>query len=360
MHYTITDHQGSLVAYTGNAKEPVTRLGYDAWGRRRNAADGSYENVSAAFDRGYTGHEHLDAFGLINMNGRMYDPMLGRMLSPDIVVQQTDYTQSYNRYSYCFNNPLRFTDPSGYVVRGTSSSFRSVSLSFYESYSDRGAFFNTDDALGQQLPKDDWRDKEGNIIKDHGQIKVYIFYDPEAFETQTMKMYDDAIAKYGEGTVALSNTTTMEGFAQDWNDMASPVMREVNLNYHGSNQALHLDRKNNQYITSTGDGTTNKSGTEGMTNVQDLPDPSGNISKAILYINSCKSNSHTQRPLKGTGETLMESFANKFGFFIIRGTEAGVSYNRFTKHPEPQHRNEHWDSKFGKGQDPVIFKYHSF
>ena len=116
MHYTFTDHQGSLVAYTGNAKGYVTRLSYDAWGRRRNAADGSYDSVSAAFDRGYTGHEHLDAFGLINMNGRLYDPMLGRMLSPDIVVQQTDYTQSYNRYSYCFNNPLRFTDPTGWVT----------------------------------------------------------------------------------------------------------------------------------------------------------------------------------------------------------------------------------------------------
>ena len=114
---TFTDHQGSLAAYTGNAKEPVTRLSYDAWGRRRNAADGSYDNLPAqATDRGYTGHEHLDAFGLINMNGRLYDPMLGRMLSPDIVVQQTDYTQSYNRYSYCFNNPLRFTDPTGWVI----------------------------------------------------------------------------------------------------------------------------------------------------------------------------------------------------------------------------------------------------
>ena len=114
MHYTFTDHQGSLSAYTTGSS--VTRLSYDAWGRRRNAADGSYDNVSAAFDRGYTGHEHLDAFGLINMNGRLYDPMLGRMLSPDIVVQQTDYTQSYNRYSYCFNNPLRFTDPTGWVT----------------------------------------------------------------------------------------------------------------------------------------------------------------------------------------------------------------------------------------------------
>ena len=49
---------------------------------------------------------------------RMYDhPLVGRMLSPDIVIQDPEYSQSYNRYSYCFNNPLRFTDPSGYVVR---------------------------------------------------------------------------------------------------------------------------------------------------------------------------------------------------------------------------------------------------
>ncbi|MEX1189142.1 MAG: RHS repeat-associated core domain-containing protein [Bacteroidia bacterium] len=63
--------------------------------------------------RGYTGHEHLTEFELINMNGRMYDPILGRMLSPDNFVQNPSSTQSYNRYSYCFNNPLKYTDPSG-------------------------------------------------------------------------------------------------------------------------------------------------------------------------------------------------------------------------------------------------------
>ena len=47
---------------------------------------------------------------------RMYDPAVGRMLSPDIIIQQEHNSQAYNRYSYCFNNPLRFTDPSGYVV----------------------------------------------------------------------------------------------------------------------------------------------------------------------------------------------------------------------------------------------------
>jgi len=64
-------------------------------------------------DRGFTGHEHLTQFGLINMNGRLYDPLVGRFLSPDNYVQSPGLTQGYNRYSYCLNNPLRYTDPSG-------------------------------------------------------------------------------------------------------------------------------------------------------------------------------------------------------------------------------------------------------
>ena len=65
------------------------------------------------FELGFTGHEHLPEFGLINMNGRLYDPVLGRFLSPDNYVQAADLTQSFNRYSYALNNPLMFTDPSG-------------------------------------------------------------------------------------------------------------------------------------------------------------------------------------------------------------------------------------------------------
>jgi RHS repeat-associated protein len=57
--------------------------------------------------------EHWDDFTLINMNGRMYDPMIGRFLSPDPYVQSPDYSQNFNRYSYALNNPLKFTDPSG-------------------------------------------------------------------------------------------------------------------------------------------------------------------------------------------------------------------------------------------------------
>lgn len=63
--------------------------------------------------RGFTGHEHLPWFNLINMNGRVYDPLTGQFLNPDNNVQSQDFTQNFNRYAYCLNNPLVYTDPDG-------------------------------------------------------------------------------------------------------------------------------------------------------------------------------------------------------------------------------------------------------
>jgi RHS repeat-associated protein len=114
----MNDRQGSITALLKQNGAVSERYSYDAWGRRRNPANWNDYNVPAPtlINRGYTGHEHLDGFGLINMNGRMYDPVIGRVLSPDKVVQAPGYTQSYNRYSYCMNNPLRYTDPSGWYT----------------------------------------------------------------------------------------------------------------------------------------------------------------------------------------------------------------------------------------------------
>jgi RHS repeat-associated protein len=64
--------------------------------------------------RGYTGHEQLAALDLIHMNGRVQDPLLGRFLSPDPFVQAPYHSQSLNRYSYVWNNPLSLVDPSGF------------------------------------------------------------------------------------------------------------------------------------------------------------------------------------------------------------------------------------------------------
>ncbi|MEZ6074088.1 MAG: RHS repeat-associated core domain-containing protein [Pirellulales bacterium] len=68
--------------------------------------------------RGYTDHTTLDNLALVHMNGRVYDPAIGRFLSADPYVQFPLSAQSYNRYSYVLNNPLSFTDPSGYFLSG--------------------------------------------------------------------------------------------------------------------------------------------------------------------------------------------------------------------------------------------------
>ena len=80
---------------------------YDAWGRQ------TVTKNEIGLRRGYTGHEMLNEFGIINMNGRLYDPYLGRFLSPDNYVQLPTSAQSFNRYSYCMNNPLKYVDPDG-------------------------------------------------------------------------------------------------------------------------------------------------------------------------------------------------------------------------------------------------------
>jgi RHS repeat-associated protein len=112
LYFVQTDYLGSILALTNESGSITQRFSYDAWGRPRNPNDWTdYTVADHWLKRGFTGHEHLDAFGLINMNGRLYDPMLGRMLSPDNFATNT--TQGLNRYSYALNNPLKFVDPSG-------------------------------------------------------------------------------------------------------------------------------------------------------------------------------------------------------------------------------------------------------
>ncbi len=61
----------------------------------------------------------------------MYDPVIGRFISPDNVIPDQYNPQSLNRYSYCLNNPLIYTDPSGHsigthITRPVSDSFNIV------------------------------------------------------------------------------------------------------------------------------------------------------------------------------------------------------------------------------------------
>jgi len=120
--YLIKDHLGSIhTTVTGTGLVAgSTGMSFGPFGARRSA--GGFDALSPTAmmlqnmmtTRGFTGHEHADGLGIIHMNGRIYDPKLGRFLQADPFVQSPKNSQSLNRYSYVLNNPLSYTDPSGY------------------------------------------------------------------------------------------------------------------------------------------------------------------------------------------------------------------------------------------------------
>ena len=121
--YLLRDHPGSVDVTTDGAGTVVQDMSFDAWGQRRVADEwtalASLTLTSPVHGyittRRFTGHEMLDAHGIIHMNGRIYDPRLGRIMQADPVIQFPNYSQSRNRYSYVLNNPLNATDPTGYI-----------------------------------------------------------------------------------------------------------------------------------------------------------------------------------------------------------------------------------------------------
>lgn len=117
------DYLGSITQVAMDSGTLVAEYSYEPWGRQRNpstlAIYAAGSEPALFLGRGYTGHEYLPWFGLYNMNARLYDPLVGRFLAPDPFVQAPDFTQNFNRYSYCLNNPLKYKDPSGEFFGGT-------------------------------------------------------------------------------------------------------------------------------------------------------------------------------------------------------------------------------------------------
>jgi RHS repeat-associated protein len=118
--YLHDDSLGSVESITG-ASTPTEHFKYDPFGQRMDPVTlGTPPASASGVHEGFTGQEHEDdPSGLINMRGRLYDPMIGRFLSTDPLVANPGSSQGYNRYSYVYNDPLNFVDPTGFLGDGS-------------------------------------------------------------------------------------------------------------------------------------------------------------------------------------------------------------------------------------------------
>lgn len=116
VNYYVLDRQGSVAVTTDETGSMICRITYDAWGKTTSSGE-----MCTAPSREFLGQETLDAgaiTNLINLNARIYDPILGRFLGADPVAGNPLLAQSLNLYSYGINSPLWLPDPSGMCFLG--------------------------------------------------------------------------------------------------------------------------------------------------------------------------------------------------------------------------------------------------
>ena len=115
--YLYKDQQGSTTMVTNYLGNVVQQLLYDPWGRQYQVSANVLKYSNNALTKGYTGHDMVNDFEVIHMGGRTYNPVLGRFMQADPFIQQASNLQSFNRYAYVLNNPMSYTDPSGYFFK---------------------------------------------------------------------------------------------------------------------------------------------------------------------------------------------------------------------------------------------------
>jgi RHS repeat-associated protein len=118
--YVTSDHLGSSTAVMDGSGASLVNLSFGSYGARRGSAwtgtpsAGDWTQIANATRQGFTGHEGLDNVNLIHMNGRVYEPVLGRFLSADPFMPGSLGSQAPNRFAYVGNSPLSLIDPSGF------------------------------------------------------------------------------------------------------------------------------------------------------------------------------------------------------------------------------------------------------
>jgi RHS repeat-associated protein len=109
LSYILQDHLGSTSGSANSSGALASTLLYYSFGATR-ASTGT-----SPTGKKFTG-QRLDSTGLYYYNARYYDPSIGRFISPDSIVPDWKNPQTWNKYSYVLNNPLKYTDESGHIL----------------------------------------------------------------------------------------------------------------------------------------------------------------------------------------------------------------------------------------------------
>jgi RHS repeat-associated protein len=128
---------GTLDMISGENGKVIARMAFDPFGKRLDFTNlgANISNAPADVRLGFTSLSHDDDLGLINMLGRIYDPVIGRFLTGDPFINKPTDSESYNHYSYALNNSLRHRDPSGFqsydVVTSAETTDRGFTMTGY-------------------------------------------------------------------------------------------------------------------------------------------------------------------------------------------------------------------------------------
>lgn len=128
VYWLLGDHLSSTSMTVASSGSKVAELRYKAWGETRY----SYGTTPTSYR--FTGQRQESSIKLTIMGARWYDSALGRWISPDSIIPDPANPQSLNRYSYVYNNPQRYVDPSGHYgdeVHKTLTAASVKTVAFY-------------------------------------------------------------------------------------------------------------------------------------------------------------------------------------------------------------------------------------
>ena len=361
LHYVLKDNLGSWTTITDSDGNVEQRLSYDAWGNLRNPEtwSGSFTGTPM-FDRGFTGHEHLYHFGLINMNGRMYDPVMSSFLSVDQYVQDPTSAQGFNRYAYCGHNPLRYVDPSGWQMKPNPGSSPSSNDYYQDIYSYVERAYEPRDLGILQLSTDDpiviWMEENelhgGGGVGDEGKGG---FYDTNGKKLGSMPNINGKV--YIIRSETIDNKTRRE-ISKFFKGKKSSITEETILQYFIEIEPSQSNRQRMFEIVSQDDGT-------GGTSPNNNREYGGYIDNGIVYetpsgmiADPSKDNKATIQLNTGYSTFHSHPSGNRESYYDAEGVEHTPCFNQFPSSEDITAAGNFTCYVFGR-RDGFVYIYNS-